>query len=80
MKPQYILENFREQKIYRLLASRKVLDGDKNVERLKAPVAKTGYSSGLVCRLLGEPQVAGSNPARGSKVSTLFRRFHFRCS
>ena len=33
---------------------------------VKAPVAKPGYSSGLVCIESGKPQVAGSNPARGS--------------
>ncbi len=34
----------------------------------KAPVAKPGYSSGLVYKKSGKPQVAGSNPARGSIV------------
>ena len=39
----------------------------------EAPVAKPGYSSGLVCKESGKPQVAGSNPARGSIAK---KRFH----
>ena len=40
----------------------------------KAPVAKPGYSSGLVYNL-GKPQVAGSNPARGSFHSSFSVHF-----
>ena len=41
----------------------------------EAPVAKPGYSSGLVCKESRKPQVAGSNPARGFKASLNLRLF-----
>jgi hypothetical protein len=41
----------------------------------EAPVAKPGYSSGLVCKESRKPQVAGSNPARGSIAKKMLRTF-----
>ena len=47
---------------------KKILREDKTMKPSEAPVAKPGYSSGLVHVESGKPQVAGSNPARGSKL------------
>jgi hypothetical protein len=63
---------FYKRKLYRLLTIKKILREDKSHGKpVKAPVAKPGYSSGLVYIESGKPQVAGSNPARGSKLEPI---------